>query len=193
MQLWAAVSIFPAPAASSSLSVWQPQLLKGFGLTNLQTGLINSIPYGLAAALGVFWGLHSDHRGERRWHSAIPLLLIAGGFMGVFFAAGSLVTTVMLLSVILISYASFKGPFWAFSTTILSPSVAAAGLAGINAVSNLVGGGMVSLVGAIQDATGSFGLALLPIVVVSLAGALVVTLMGTAGAERHASVADAKA
>lgn len=190
---WAlALACSASSAASASLSVWQPQLLKSFGLTNLQTGLINAVPYGLAAAFGVFWGLHSDRRGERRWHSAIPLLVIAAGFSGVSVSGQSLTVTVMLLSVILISYASFKGPFWAFSTTILSPSVAAAGLAGINAVSNLVGGGMVSLVGAIQEGTGSFGLALLPIVGVSLGGALAIGVLGEARPEASRDVADAR-
>ena len=49
-----------ASATGSVLSVWQPQMLKSFGLTNLQTGFVNAIPYGIATVLMVLWGRHSD-------------------------------------------------------------------------------------------------------------------------------------
>ena len=173
-----ALACSASSAASASLSVWQPQFLKSFGLTTFETGFVNSIPYGIAAALMMFWGAHSDRTGERRWHTALPLIIIAVGFAGVFFVRSSLPLTVALLSCVLTSYSCFKGPFWAFTSTTLSPASAAAGIAGINAVANLVGGGMVSLVGVIQDATGSYAAALLPIVFLALAGALAVLLMG---------------
>jgi sugar phosphate permease len=68
-----------ASATGSVLSVWQPQILKALGLTNLQTGFVNSIPYGIATVLMILWGRHSDRTAERRWHTAIPLLLAAFG------------------------------------------------------------------------------------------------------------------
>jgi hypothetical protein len=83
----------------------------------------------------------------------------------------------MLLSCALIGAYSFKGPFWALSSTWLSPRAAAAGLAGINAIANLVGGGAISLVGLIKESTGSFSLALLPLVLLTLTGALSVLWM----------------
>ncbi|MGT2488400.1 MFS transporter [Methylobacterium oryzae CBMB20] len=80
-QVWGlALACSASSAASASLSVWQPQLLKSFGLTTFQTGLVNAIPYGIAAALMLFWGAHSDRTGERRWHTALPLIVIALGF-----------------------------------------------------------------------------------------------------------------
>ncbi len=51
-----------ASATGSVLSVWQPQMIKSFGLTNLQTGFVNAIPYGIATVLMVLWGRHSDRR-----------------------------------------------------------------------------------------------------------------------------------
>ena len=173
-----AITCAASSAASSSLSAWQPQLIKSFGLTNFQTGLVNSIPYGFAAALMMFWGIRSDRTGERRWHTAVPLLVIAAGLLCVSFSTKSLLITVALLSCVLVGYSSFKGPFWAFTASTLSPATAAAGIGGINAFSNLAGGGMVSLVGVLQDATGSFAVALLPIVVLAMAGALIALLIG---------------
>lgn len=163
-RFWAmALACASASAAGSVLGVWQPQLLKSFGLTDLQTGLVNSVPYGLAAALMVFWGLNSDRTGERRWHTALSLLLIAVAVAGTFLTK-AFIPTLALLSLVLIGTYSFKGPFWSLVSGWLSPARAAAGIAAINALANLAGGGiMVNVYGAIQQATGSYALALLPV------------------------------
>lgn len=157
-----------ASAAGSVLSVWQPQLLKSFGLTNLQTGLVNSIPYGLAAVLMVLWGMHSDRTGERRWHTAIPLLLIALGVGGTF-VIGSLAPTMALLSMVLIGAYGFKGPFWSLVSDWLAKPTAAAGIAAINAISNLIGGGvMVNVYGLLHEKTASYAEALAPLAIMTL-------------------------
>jgi MFS family permease len=166
-----------ASATGSALSIWQPQILKGFGLTNLQTGFLNSVPYGIASVLMILWGRHSDRTGERRWHTALALLLISGGLAALAFTPGVLAPSVLMLSFALIGAYSFKGPFWALSSTWMSPRAAAAGLAGINAIANLVGGGAISLVGIIKESTGSFSIALLPMVTLTLIGGVSVLVM----------------
>ena len=166
-----------ASAAGTSLSIWQPQLLKTFGLTTLQTGFVNSIPYGLATIAMILWGRHSDRTRERRWHTAMALLLIAGGLGAISFAPQMIVPIVFLLSLALVGAYSFKGPFWALTSSWLSASTVAAGLAGINAIANLVGGGMISLIGVIKEATGSFALSLLPLVALTTAGAICILVV----------------
>jgi ACS family tartrate transporter-like MFS transporter len=167
-----------ASSAGSVLGVWQPQLLKSFGLTNFQTGIVNAIPYGLAAVAMVLWGRHSDATGERRWHTALPLLLIGCGAIGTF-VVGGLAPTVLLLSFVLIGAYCFKGPFWSMASGWLSTSNAAAGIAGINAISNLIGGGlMVNVYGQIHDATHSYVLALLPLAALTVLSALAILYVG---------------
>ncbi|QBP77752.1 MFS transporter [Herbaspirillum huttiense] len=166
-----------ASAAGSVLNVWQPQLLKSFGLTVMQTGLVNSIPYLVASVLMVWWGRHSDRTGERRWHTAIPLILIGGG-LALASLANTLAPVVLLLTMVLIGAYSFKGPFWAMASTWLATGSAAAGLAGINAVSNLIGGGlMVNAYGWIKDATGSYAMALLPLVGLSVVSVAILLVL----------------
>jgi MFS family permease len=167
-----------ASGAGSTLGVWQPQLIKALGgLSNLETSLLNAIPFLVASVLMVFWGRHSDRTGERRWHTAISLLMISGG-MGATFLTSSLAISIGLLCVVLVGAYSFKGPFWALSSGWLSAGTAAAGLAAINATSNLIGGGiMVNLFGVIKQATGSYSMALLPQVLLTLAGAVLVLVM----------------
>lgn len=168
-----------ASATGSVLSVWQPQLLKSFGLSNLQTGFVNAIPYGIATVLMVLWGRHSDRTAERRWHTAVPLLLAAGGFTALSMTGTMIVPTIIMVTCCLVGAYAFKGPFWALSAGWLSTSTLAAGLAGINAISNLIGGGlMVNVVGVTKQWTGSFVLGMLPLALLCTVSAICVLLLG---------------
>src|SRR5947207_7416727 len=64
-------------AVSSGLQLWQPQIIKSYGLTNMQTGLLNAIPFALASLIMVWWARRSDRTGERIWHASLPLMLTA--------------------------------------------------------------------------------------------------------------------
>jgi nitrate/nitrite transporter NarK len=166
-----------ASSTGTALSIWQPQILKGFGLSIMQTGFLNSVPYGIACVMMILWGRHSDRTNERRWHTALTLLLMAFGLGSLGLASGFLAPTVMLLSCALVGAYSFKGPFWALSSGWMSPKTAAAGLAGINAIANLTGGGAISLVGMIKQSTGSYAIGLMPVVLLTAAGAFGVLWM----------------
>ena len=71
-----------------------------------------------------------------------------------------------------------KGPAWAVSTEWLSASTAPAGLAQINAISNLAGFGTTFAMGAIRDATGRFSLSLVPLVALSASAAVAILWIG---------------
>lgn len=134
--IWSMIIIYSgASAAGSTMSVWAPQLIKSFGLSNLEIGLVNAIPYGLASIAMIFWGRSSDRKNERRWHTAITLLMISFGLLIALFTS-SLIGTIFLLSVVLIGAYSMKGPFWALASSWMSPSTTAAGLAAIGACAN---------------------------------------------------------
>lgn len=172
-QFWALVlACCGASASGSVLGVWQPQFLKSFGLTDFATGLVNSIPYGIATVAMVLWGYNSDRMNERGWHTAIPLLLIALSAVLISLSTG-LVMVVVLLTGALAGAYCFKGPFWSLASGWLSPSEAAVGIAGINATSNLIGGAiMVNLYGWVYDATHSYAIALAPLALLAIASAL---------------------
>ena len=74
--MWALALIYcGSSATSNALSLWQPQILKSFGLSNLQTGLLNMIPFGIACVFMILWGRRADKSGERIWNTALPLAL----------------------------------------------------------------------------------------------------------------------
>jgi nitrate/nitrite transporter NarK len=139
--------------------------------------LLNSIPFALASVIMVWWGKRSDQSGERIWHAGLPLILAAFSLAAALLF-GSLLPTLVILCLAVIGIYAGKGPVWAVSAESLSPSTAAAGLAQINAISNLAGFGTTYLMGFIKDATGRFSLALLPLVALSAVAALTIFLSG---------------
>ena len=164
-------------AVSSGLQLWQPQIIKSYGLTNMQTGLLNSIPFALASIIMIWWGRRSDRTGERIWHAAVPLVVTALSLASALFF-DSLTAIIVILCLAVIGIYAGKGPVWAVSTEWLSAGAAAAGLAQINAISNLAGFGTTYVMGFIKDATGKFSLALLPLVVLSAAAAVAILWIG---------------
>lgn len=178
-QIWLLALIYAgASSAGTTISVWSPQLLKSFHLNNLETGLFNAIPYGLASVLMIVWGRSSDRTNERRWHTALTLFMIAAGIFAAFVSA-SLAATIVILSIMLIGAYSMKGPFWALASGWMSSTSAAAGLAAIGAIANLIGGAvMVNAYGIINERAGSYTLAMLPLAALCVAGGIAVLMMG---------------
>src|SRR4029450_7412602 len=93
-------------------------------------------------------------------------------------ALPSLLSIVVILCLAVIGIYAGKGPVWAVSTEWLSAGTAAAGLAQINAISNLAGFGTTYVMGFIKDATGKFTLALVPLVALAAAAALAILWIG---------------
>src|SRR3954449_12450037 len=89
-----------AAGASTSLALWMPQLVKSFGLTNFETGLVNAVPFGIAAVWMILWGRSSDRTGERVWHNAFPLAWMVLAMVATFFVTNNLWITMVLLTLI---------------------------------------------------------------------------------------------
>ncbi len=181
--LVAAIVYAGGTGASVCLSIWQPQIIKAHGLTNMQTGLLNSVPFGVASVAMVLWGRRSDRTGERTWHTALPSALIAVSLLAAI-PARSLPLTLMVLCAAVVGTYCFKGPFWALSTGWLSSATAAAGIAQINAIGNLGGFGGTYLLGVIKDRTGSYALGLLPLAALTAAGAIGIVVASRAARAR---------
>jgi MFS family permease len=177
-QVWLLAVIYcGSSATSNALSLWMPQILKSFGLSNLETGLLNMIPFGIASVFMVLWGLRADRSGERTWNTALPLALTSLSFAATLLT-GSLTVTLVLLSLVLLGNYAIKGPFWALATETLPPAAAAAGIAAINTLAHLGTGAVTSLIGVLRQQTGSFPVALLPLCALTAIGCALVLWIG---------------
>jgi nitrate/nitrite transporter NarK len=90
----------------------------------------------------------------------------------------SLIATVILFVLVMVGTYACKGPFWALATESVPATVAAAGIAQINALGSLPGFFASSLIGAIRQSTGSYPLAILPIAVFCAMGVVAVAMIG---------------
>ena len=108
---------------------------------------------------------------------ALPLMLTAVSLASALLF-NSLFSIIVILCLAVIGIYAGKGPVWAVSTEWLSAGTAAAGLAQINAISNLAGFGTTYVMGFIRDATGSFSLALVPLVALAGVAALAILVTG---------------
>jgi ACS family tartrate transporter-like MFS transporter len=161
--------------ASITLGVgfFLPLIVKEFGLTNMQTGLVAIIPPAFGAVGMIWWGRMSDRAMERKYHLFAAMALAAMGI-----AAAALVDQPVLKMVCLtlsaIGVYASSPVFWTLAPNFLTGPSAAVGIAFINSVAAL--GAFVApwLIGLIKDATGSFSYGLLMLAALVTAGGFVV-------------------
>jgi MFS transporter, ACS family, tartrate transporter len=150
-----------------------PQIVKNFGLTNMQTGLVSAIPF-LVAALGMVWyGRRSDRLMERRSHCAIAFMTCAIGLVATALLPSPTLRLVALCVAAFGAWATLP-VFWSMPTSFLSGAAAAAGVAYINSIANIAGFIGPFVMGWIKDATGSFDGGLLVIACVCLGAAIAI-------------------
>ncbi|KAA1012077.1 MFS transporter [Paraburkholderia panacisoli] len=171
-----ALIYFGANATNYGLSFFLPQIVKSFGLTNLQTGFVTSLPYVVGVISMVLWGRRSDRKLERRWHVAIALLVAAGGIAA---AAGldNPVQKMIALSIAGFGIFGCLPVIWTLPASFLSGAAAAGGIAAINSLGNLAGFFGPFAMGWIKDSTGGFGAGLLCLSGAGLVGVAAVLLL----------------
>lgn len=181
------IAYFALCVGMYGLVMWMPTIIGeilGADSTPVRVGLLSAIPY-LGGVVGmVLVGRHSDRTGERRWHTAGPLLVSAAGFLlslapagfmtGAAGAAHSPWWSLGCFTIATMGLWGMLGPFWTIPTGFLSGAAAAGGVALINSIGNTGGFVGPTLVGMVRDATGSHAGGFLFIAATMVLGALCV-------------------
>jgi len=136
---------------------WLPTIVKQLSdQSNLLTVLITAIPYcaGLVAMLWMGWS--SDRSSERRWHTAIPMMIAGIGLLCGALLQNQVVLAIALFCVAAIGIYGHLPGFWATTYGRFTGVTAAAVIALINSFGNL--GGFVGpyVIGYLNGATHSF-------------------------------------
>lgn len=156
-RVWYLVFIYFAMMIGSyTLSFFTPQLVKSSSkeYSNSLVGFVVMVPYLVALVGMILVSRSSDHRMERKYHTAISLLVGGIGFLSLSWTH-SLLVTAGLLSLLAVGYCSSLSPFWALPNEFLTGFSAASGIALINSFGNLGGFAGSSVVGFIKQSTGT--------------------------------------
>jgi MFS transporter, ACS family, tartrate transporter len=179
-----ALIYFGTSAGLYTPGLWAPLIIRQFGFSALQTGLITGIPSVIAVVATILWAKHSDRTQERTWHVVIPCALACIGFI---FAgeASTALFVILALVVVNVGISAAKAPLWAMPSMFLSGAGAAAGIAMINSIGNL--GGFVGpfSIGWLKNSTGSYAAGLY-VVGATLAMSAVITLLLSRKTKREA-------
>jgi len=170
------VVYFGAAATNYGLSFFLPQIVKAFGVSNVQAGVIAALPYLVGVISIVLWSQRSDRKLERRFHLAIPLAVAAAGI------AASTMFDDPRLRMAAFSIAGFGifgclPVFWTLPTAFLSGPAAAGGIALINSIGNLAGFAGPYAMGLFKDWTGTYTVGLLTLSATGLIAMVIVLLL----------------
>lgn len=171
-----ALVCFCSQIVTYGVTFFLPTIVKAFGVSNLQTGLLSAVPY-VFSILGVILICRScDRTLKRREHLAFALVVAAVGLVGAALVpapAGRLA----FLCVAAFGMAGAIPLTMTIPASFLTGAAAAAGLAAANAVGSL--GGFVGpyVMGELRDATGGFAAGLLVIAASALVGAAIAMML----------------
>jgi D-galactonate transporter len=169
---------------------WLPTLIKkASGSSNLTVTLVSALPYCFALAAILLVGWSSDRTKERRWHTAICMMVAGTGLLLSVFARDHVALAVSMFCVAAAGMYGYLPSFWSLPTSFLSGTAAAASVGLINSVGNLGGFAGPYIVGYLSKRTNSFiGGMLYLSVSAFLAAGLVLSLRATRGREGLAAL-----
>jgi MFS transporter, ACS family, tartrate transporter len=160
-------------AASYGVAFFLPTIVKGFGVTNFQTGLLSALPFVFGAVGMVLLGRNSDRTLKRKEHVCFAMVLAAVGVAG----AGLVSSPFLVLGLLCLSQIGVSATpplLWPIPSAFLTGSSAAAGIAAINSIGNLSGFAGPYMMGYLRDLTGDFTAGLLVLGGCALVGGIAV-------------------
>lgn len=168
-------AFFGILAGSYGLTLWLPQIVKAFGVTNFETGFITAVPFAFGCVATVALARSSDRTGERMWHVAGPAFLSAVG-LGWAALVTSPVLMMAAISLAAIGIFGLRGTFFALVSERFSDANAAVGIATVGAYSSLAGFTGPVVVGMLKDRTGSYVAGMLFLGLMSLLGGIIIVV-----------------
>ncbi len=163
-------------AASYGVAFFLPTIVKGFGVSNYQTGLLAALPFVFGAVGMVLLGRSSDRTLKRREHVFVAMVLACVGLVG----AGLSTSPAMVLGMLCLSQIGVSAMpplFWPIPGAFLTGTSAAAGIATINSIGNLSGFVGPYVMGYLKDTTGTFTIGLILLGVTALVGGVATMMM----------------
>ncbi len=126
------------------------------GVSIVWQTVVTILPY-LCSIVGILVnGYWSSRTGERRWHTAVPILLTSVSLTGAILSGDRLALAIAFFCMVGFSFQAYLPVLWTLPTAYLGKAAAATAIGTINSFGNL--GGFVGpyLFGYLKTVTGSF-------------------------------------
>jgi MFS transporter, ACS family, tartrate transporter len=146
---------FGQAGVSVGLAVFIAQIIKGLGLTNMQTGFTTVIPYAAGTIGMLLWGHYSDKKNERRWNLTASCTVMGLGCIIAALLTGSY-WSLLGLSLITIGLYASNAHLFQLPAVFLTGPALASGIAWVNSVGILGGSVSPPIMGYLRDMTGNF-------------------------------------
>ncbi len=171
--------------------LWLPQIVKALGYSNLTTGFIAALPYLVAMPTVLLVGRSSDRRGERVWHTAIPLLTAAGGFVVAAIAENHFLVIAGLTAVVAGLIGTY-GPYYSLASSFFSGPAAPGAIALVNLMCTGLGGFLgPNIVGLLKQETGGYAAGMFALAAGLVGSVIILLVLGRVMAARDARLAGA--
>ena len=136
---------------------WLPTIVKKLsGASNLKVTFISALPYCVALVAILLIGWSSDRTRERRWHTAICMMVSGSGLLLSLAARDHITLGVGAFCLAAAGMYGYLPGFWALATSFLTGTAAAASIGLINSIGNLGGFAGPYVVGYLSKRTNSY-------------------------------------
>src|SRR3954454_16029722 len=166
---------FAQAGVSVSMAVFIALMIKGLGLTNMQTGWLTAVPFVFGTIGILVWGHLSDRLNERKWNLAASCLCMAAG-MGLAALLDGSYWSVAGLSLAMIGLYAGNAHLFPIPSMFLTGAAAASGIAWVNSLGVLAGAVNPPILGWLKDSTGNYQSGLYFLAVLSVIGAIITVI-----------------
>jgi ACS family 4-hydroxyphenylacetate permease-like MFS transporter len=182
-----ALAYFCLVNSLAMVAIWTPLIVNSFvaGASKTSIGLLAAVPQVCTIVGMILWGRRSDRTQERRWHTIVPMLAAAVGWL---LTAYSSQPWVQLAGLCLASTGAYTAMsiFWTMPDHALSFAARAVGIAVINATGNISSALNPLIVGWLKDLTQSFGTGLIYASIMMAIGCAIMLIVPVAASEKRA-------
>uniref|UniRef100_A0AAU3H873 MFS transporter n=1 Tax=Streptomyces sp. NBC_01401 TaxID=2903854 RepID=A0AAU3H873_9ACTN len=146
---------------ANAVSFWTPRIIAEAGVGDvLDLGFFSALPPLLGIVVMLIVGRHSDRTLERRWHAALSWTVAALAMVAISVAGDDVALVVVLLAVLAAAHYSGLTVFYSIPSIYLGERAAATGIALVTSMGSFAAAASPSLLGFIQERTGSLALGL---------------------------------
>jgi ACS family tartrate transporter-like MFS transporter len=147
---------------SYGIGIWLPQMLRAGNISDLSIGFVTSACYAVASVGMIVWATYVDRtRSSKVTHLSLSCVMAAVGFIGAIVFADTFWLSVVWVAVALTGVNGARAIFWSIPPRFLTGMAAAGGLAFINSIGVLGGFVGPSIMGFLNDQTGSYSAGLM--------------------------------